>query len=367
MNGHQVPLVRKEAPSYIYGMKTIIINSTFLLLSSTLATAMVAVVWQDRLFPVPEGQTAAALSPFLDEENELVFVSFEDILAKISKPSEATTTEDVELDEETIEPQPAANLAEAIVQVTCIQKTNKFKKTISGTGFFVSSRGIIVTNAHVAQFMLLRGIEDQGQVDCSASVGNTTHGIELLYLSPTWLVEHASLISDLNPKGSGENDFALLYVTDTDGKSFAHLPPATNPLPKSMKGDTVILVGYPKEGGTGSNKRTTATTSIRGLFTYEEGGYSDVISLEESPLGYNGASGGPVIDHLGRSIGMIATKSNSSTVLNAITMSHIDRSIKHETGLDLISILQSDLSVQAKLFKEVISPVLKEILAKNLE
>lgn len=350
-------------------MKSVAINSTFLLLSSTVATALVAIFWQDRIFPVPISQPASAISPFLNEDSDLAFVSFEDVLARITQPTEASSAEEVEEDKEVVEtPTPSdTNLAEAIVRVTCVQKTDKFKKTISGTGFFVSSRGIIITNAHVAQFMLLQGLEDQGTINCSVSANNMTHDIDLLYLSPTWLVEHASLISDLNPKGSGENDFALLYVTDGQGKSFAHLPPATNPLPKSMKGDTVILVGYPKEGGTGSNVRTTATTSIRGLFTYEDGGYSDVISLEESPLGYNGASGGPVIDHLGRSIGMIATKSNSSTVLNAITMSHINRSIKYETGLDLISILESDLSVQARLFKEVISPVLKKVLADNLE
>lgn len=268
---------------------------------------------------------------------------------------------------------PPSNLGDAIVKITCEQKTSKFSRKASGTGFFIDKRGVIITNAHVAQFLLLDGVKGQGETECSASTAiedAPVYDIELLYISPTWLLENASLITVSSPKGTGEHDFALIYVKgiaeDSSLINFPYLPPATSPLPKSLKDDTVILVGYPKSEENGNvNTRTVATTTVRGLYTFGSG-FADIVSLEASSVGYVGASGGPVIDHLGRSIAMISTKSTGSTILNAITMTHIDLSIQEETGYDLMSALQGDLGQKASLFNEIISPILQEVLAENL-
>jgi S1-C subfamily serine protease len=370
-------------------VKSFATNSFLLLLSSTLVTALVAVFWHDQIFPNSASQTAAVASHLNTEETDLVnteFVSFEDILRQAR--DQVTTTEPVRetedesgseiLNEEVSTSDvfipPPSNIGDAIVHIVCNQKTDKFSKKISGSGFFISSRGVIITNAHMAQFLLLRGIEGQGTMNCSASTGAEgapAFNIELLHISPTWLLENASLISTITPKGSGESDFALLYVTGTvDGQviseEFAHLPPSTNPLPREFEGKTVILVGYPKEGGIGANTRTTATTTVKNLYTFG-GGAADIISLNESPLGYHGASGGPVIDHLGRAIGIISTKASGSTVLHAISMSYVDRSIKEEAGIDLVSLLQGDLKAKAEGFNALISPILQKILTENLD
>lgn len=319
----------------------------------------------------------------LEEIGEYVSLNevIEAAIAKLASTTK-TTTEPKEIEENYIETQseeaetastPPPNLGDAIVKISCEQKTSKLSRKVSGTGFFIDKRGVIITNAHVAQFLLLRGVEGQGETKCSASTAlenAPTYDIELLYISPTWLIKNASLITVSSPKGTGENDFALIYVKNKseDGGflSFPYLPPATSPLPKSLKDDTVILVGYPKSEENGNvNTRTVATTTVRGLYTFGSG-FADIVSLEASSVGYVGASGGPVIDHLGRSIAMISTKSTGSTILNAITMTHVNLSIQKETGYDLVSALQGDLTQKAALFNEVISPILQEILAENL-
>lgn len=264
------------------------------------------------------------------------------------------------------------DLAEAIVNIQCVEQGNGYKKTVSGTGFFINQRGVILTNAHVGQFMLLEKVQGKGHNNCQIKTGASsvaTYEVDLLYISPSWLLAHADLITETAPKGTGENDFALLYVTSTlDGsplpENFPFLPPATSALTYKYYDSTVILAGYPLNG-TPEKKRITATTTITNFYTFKTG-LADIMSLADSPLGHEGASGGPVIDYLGRAIGVITTKEANSTALNAITVPYIDRVIETETGYDLTSTIQGDLARKAKLFNETVAPILQELLENNL-
>jgi len=366
-------------------MKVLVINSIFILLSSTVLTTGALLVWNhDGIFIQSDNAAAVANSKdaYQDEESDTDFIAFDEVidgalLQNEVSESDRPATEEVEnYPEESSEPEtsttPPENLGDAIVNIVCVQETDTYKRRVSGTGFFISSRGVILTNAHVGQFLLLAGVENFGETSCSATtgtVGAPTYNVKLLYISPTWLLEHADSINDTAPRGTGENDFALLFVTDSDNEeivdaNFAHLPPSTSSLSKALQGDTVILVGYPREDGAKVGKRAVATTTVTELYTFGSG-YADIVSLDSSPLGYTGASGGPVIDHFGRSIGVITTKESGTTILNAITMAHIDRSIKSETGRDLISTLQGNLTERAALFNDKILPILQAILVKS--
>ncbi|OGG41428.1 hypothetical protein A2837_02860 [Candidatus Kaiserbacteria bacterium RIFCSPHIGHO2_01_FULL_46_22] len=282
----------------------------------------------------------------------------------ISTTEETAVTEDVSAEQD---------LAEAIVNIYCTTKTSDYKKIISGTGFFISDRGVVLTNAHVGQFLLLEKYTDGSETNCQIKTGESAtaaYEVDLLYISPTWLIEHADLISDPAPQGTGENDFALLYVTSTVSETklpgrFPYLPPSTNSLSTEYQNESVILVGYP-QSAVSSGLRITSTTTITNLYTFDSG-YADVITLASSPLGHKGASGGPVIDHLGRAIGVITTKDSGSTILNAITLSHIDRALKNETGFDLATTLQGNLAFKAQIFNETVSPILQKLLTNNLE
>jgi len=371
-------------------MKVVVINSIFILLSSTVLTTS-AIILMNHTDAFVQADNAATVIDSQGHQSESIghssFTSLNEILnrsllgleeASSTKPSvdnveesKLATSTPVAIEDLT---HPPENLDDAIVKITCLQSTSEYKKLISGSGFFISPRGVILTNAHVGQFLLLTGLDDFGKTSCSASTGADsapTYEVKLLHISPTWLLKHANLINEDKPRGTGENDFALIYVTkSSDGnninENFAYLPPATSALTKDTKDDTVILVGYPKEDAARAGKRTVATTTITALYTFNSG-YADIFSLNSSPLGYTGASGGPVIDHLGRSIGVITTKEPGTTILNAITMAHIDRAIKEETGVDLVSILQSDLNRRASIFNENITPILQEILVKNID
>ncbi len=319
-------------------------------------------------------QEDVELEEFTDEPSYVSLIDvLKDAVTKLKDTIASSTPVIAEESPENVEvpTYTTQNLGEAIVNIICIQKTDTYKRTASGSGFVISSNGVILTNAHVAQYLLLEQAKDLGETECQVRVGQekkTAYKVELLYISPTWLLSNADFINTLSPRGNGKGDFALLHITKAVNDyilpdNFAYLPPATNSLSSDMEGDTVILVGYPS-GDKVIGDRTVATTSITNLYTFG-GGNADVISLAESSLGHSGSSGGPVIDHLGRAIGIISTKNTNSTALNAISLSHVDRSLKTETGYDLMNTISGDLDSRAQLYNETISPILSEILAKQ--
>jgi len=108
------------------------------------------------------------------------------------------------------------NPLEAIVNIFCTFTTATTIKTTTGTGFFVHSEGVILTNAHVAQYLLIAETDRLGEADCTVRGGNPASPLyraELLYLPPAWILENAALIDVALPSGTGERDYALLFVT----------------------------------------------------------------------------------------------------------------------------------------------------------
>lgn len=316
------------------------------------------------------------------EEDTENYISLMDIItASLERIRSATTRGTTSTKESTESPvattisssTPSKDLADSIVNILCIYETSEYRRTISGTGFMISKDGAILTNAHVAQFLLLKDISAVKDVSCTVRVGNEnadTFSAGLLYISPTWLIKHADTITSEHPRGSGENDFALLYLIDKneEASDFPFIPVSFEPSTSEIKGQTVILVGYPSSEEASASEgysRKIATTTVANVYTFGSGS-ADILSLDESVLGHSGASGGPVINHLGKAIGVISTKDEGTTMLNAITTTHINLRMKEETGFDLQSTIQGDLPSRAKLFNETVSPILGGILNQSL-
>ncbi|MFZ2253196.1 MAG: serine protease [Minisyncoccia bacterium] len=276
------------------------------------------------------------------------------------------------------------NIQDVLVNIYCQYKTDEYIRTTTGTGFFINPKGIILTNAHVAQFLLLENMESTtGSVSCVIRSGNPAtpkYHAQLLYISPTWVFDNADLITNEAPRGTGERDYALLYVSESIDQSplparFPAINIATDLLPQSITGSDVMTAGYPAEAlmRSGADAKLfpiVAETTLGTLYTFGSN-YADIFSISESPVGEQGASGGPIVTKDAESvIGLIVTKGDEVAEgehsLRALTLSYIDRTIIEETGFSLTQNMQGDIAHRGYIFKSAMVPFLAEILEEKL-
>jgi S1-C subfamily serine protease len=155
--------------------------------------------------------------------------------------------------------------------------TGQNTKQSSGTGFGISSNGLIVTNSHVingANKIKVRGING----DFSAS-----------YLAKI-------LLEDKN------NDLAIIQVTDSSFKSLGIIP-YTIATKSSDVGSSVFVLGYPLKALMGDEIKLT-----NGIISSKSGFQGDITSYQISVPLQPGNSGGPLFDNNGNLIGVVNAK-----------------------------------------------------------
>jgi S1-C subfamily serine protease len=261
---------------------------------------------------------------------------------------------------ETIDSQTRA----ALVNILCLPKGESSVHPISGSGVLIDARGVILTNAHVAQYVLLS--EAKGiNLECSIRTGSPARPAwkaAVLYMPMVWVRDHVNdLNSGGNVAGTGEHDYALLAIGSVDGtplpSQFPSLPVDTrNGI--GFSNDTVLIGGYPAEflGGVAAENSLyslTSNTSIQQLLTFGPGSV-DLMSFKGVIEAQSGSSGGPVVNPWGRLIGIIVTTSDAATAdardLRAITLSYINKDMQTQTNLSLSQFLEGNLAQKVAAF-----------------
>ena len=269
----------------------------------------------------------------------------------------------------------------ALVNIICTTKTGGLFKPISGSGVLIDKRGIILTNAHIGQYLLLKNYLIPDFLTCVIRTGSPAYprySADLLYISPRWINEHASDITAQEPLGTGQYDYALLLITR--GIAEEKLPDSFPSLPYNptengyKKGTPVVLASYPAGflGGINIQQNLYIASSvgtIDKIFTFKENTF-DLFSVSGSIVAQKGASGGAIVGSDGQLIGVIATATDANTTsersLQAITIAHIERSLNEEMTMNLESFLSGDLNERLQSFQKTLAPALTEALVKEL-
>lgn len=267
----------------------------------------------------------------------------------------------------------------ALVNILCVPRNGSFS-SISGSGVIIDPRGVILTNAHVAQYVLLA---QSGRVDLSCVIRSGSPAIarwqaRVLYLPPAWVEAHASDITASRPSGTGEHDYALLLITGsvTDSPlptAFSYLSPDTREA-VAFEGDEVLVATYPAEflGGYAAQYSLYPAASITQIgrlmtFVFKT---VDLISLGGIIEAQSGSSGGAVTNAWGRLVGLVSTTSDGATTasrdLRAITLSYITRDLAAQTGSDLETMLRGDVAAETREFSIHSAPALVEKFLSQL-
>lgn len=265
-----------------------------------------------------------------------------------------------------------------IVNIFCTTKYGDLSP-ISGTGVIIDENGLILTNAHIAQYFLLKDFREKDYLKCIGRTGSPAYpkyNLELVFISPDWVAENKDLLKKQNPTGTGENDYAFLRVTNMiDGSNiqkFTYIEPNIRELINVS--EPVLLASYPAGflGGISIIQDlniTTSVTNVQDIYTFKDGTI-DIVAVGGTVVSQKGSSGGLVVDKNTSLIGIITTSSDGNTTssrgLNAITLGYINRSLQREIGENLNTFLKRNHADFAKEFKENKYPTLSKIIIDEL-
>ena len=253
----------------------------------------------------------------------------------------------------------------SLVNILCTTRAGGSFKPISGSGVLVDSRGVILTNAHVAQFLLLRDYGSPGNVDCVVRMGSparAAYRATLLYLPPAWIEQNASQITSTQATGTGEGDFAFLFITGTTNPT-TPLPTEFPHLPLSIAspdvGDSMLLASYPAGFLSGELTATSLYASsafahVTQLFSYSSEQTRlavDLFSIGGTIVSQSGSSGGAAVRTDGTLAGVIVTATLAETTgqrdLRALSVGYIDRALAASGKGGITGLLTGELATKA--------------------
>ncbi len=267
----------------------------------------------------------------------------------------------------------------ALVNILCVVDGDQFNST-SGSGIIIDPRGVILTNAHVAQLLLLQNYTRDNYVTCYARTGSpavSRYILEPLFISPEWIKFNAHQFKSLEPTGNGEYDYALLRIASPVGNQV--LPqsyPFVNVLLETVKLNTDVLVAGYAAGFLDSETilknlyASSATGHIKDVMTYGTSSI-DVYSVSGNVVTQKGSSGGAVTDKNGLLVGLIVTATldpdTSNRTLNAISSPYIFSALASERGKSIQNLLSGNLVEETNIFKTVYEPKLTQMLVDVIE
>jgi hypothetical protein len=308
------------------------------------------------IIPLPENNTIPISEP--QKTNPPITQTFPTANPITETPPSPNTINIVEEAKKIIQ-EPAPNtqnsIQESVVNIICLHRSGNIIESHTGSGVIINSKGVVVTNAHVAQYFLLESSTNPNFVQCNLYKENLSlfgYKAKILYISPEWIRQNYTLIRDKNPKGTGEGDYAFLYITDSTNSSIQkpnNLYSANFSINHNYRpGENIFIAGYPgsPRNSLELNRAVTLRTDnsiITDLFTLVNNTI-DIISTGVTDVAQRGSSGGGIFSGTNL-IGLIVTVSpdmSGGNRINALTTEYINRHLENNAGFNVSELMKGD-------------------------
>lgn len=274
-------------------------------------------------------------------------------IVPVTKPVESTSS-DIRMpppSKEEPDLTPEAKIRRAVVNIYCTRPVGGQIAHHSGSGVIIDPSGIIITNAHVAEYILL---EQAGRATCHIRTGSpatNSYKAKIVYLPDAWIEANKFNLSSQTLIGNGENDYALLMLTSRVSASAYDVPiPYIAPdMTRATTGSSITIAGYPILSQSVSFLASglyaaSEGSTIKSSLGYSNGESSDVIITAPSTLATHGTSGGAVVLSSGTLIGIVDSAVidaySGHNAVQSITLSYIDRSLQSK-GKSLKSLIDN--------------------------
>lgn len=179
------------------------------------------------------------------------------------------------------------------------------KTKSSGSGFFLTTDGIIATNAHVVENA------ESIHIQISNEIGNIDYSAKVLLID-------------------NQNDVALIKINDERFQGLSTIPYTL--VEKAEIGENVFTIGYPLNDVMGTNYKVT-----NGIVSATSGIADDIRYYQISVPLQPGNSGGPLFNNNGNIIGVTSARLNSKAV--GTDIENVNYAIKISYLLNLYQML----------------------------
>jgi len=246
-----------------------------------------------------------------------------------------------------------SGINQSVVNIFCSSRNGNTITFVTGSGSIVDPKGIIITNSHVAQYVLLSDYYNDSTHTCVARTGSPAHAtykIKVLHLSYQWIQNNLHTIAESNPQGTGQYDYAFLAIVGSVSgslpSSFPYIPIDTSTL---LPQDSISVTGYPAgedSADTVNNNliQQSANVSVANVYTFPGDNATDVIVTSPTILAQKGSSGGAIIKD-GMLDGIVSTSVSTggqNNSVSAITTSYISRDLLSSEGESLSALFSGD-------------------------